>query len=497
MAKYASSDGPIALPTVQISGKTVEETGYDKIASRQSKLDTLTTVILDGHLIACDLQSQVEPLASLTPEATTVDIGFNLFGTLEEASLALGRLSELRSLSLEGNRLRTFACSQTFSMVRSLNVDDMLLTPEELNGLLNSFSSLEELSASANLLSKSGNIRFPVRIQELTLSGNAFTDLSALTAWLSSSEHLLKLVLKNNRIAQIVKGPRTAHNGGFPSCLEELDLSFNEISSWSFLDDLSTYAPGLTRLRITGNPVYRAQTRPNGKIVDESQISMIVIARMTRLKMLNFTAIADKDRLNAEMYYLSLIVEELSNAPEAEAKTIIACHPRYAELCEEYGAPSIERAEKNAYPPNSIAAQLISLRIYVSNPPHSAQLPTRESPEVVEIPQSFTIYNVYGLVGRHFGLVPSCLRLIWETGERDPPDRGMAVHAAVVEEWDSEEEEAGPSASDWVDREVELERGTRPLLTVVEAREAVIRAEIRSDAKHVLLSDFVAQRSPK
>lgn len=44
-----------------------------------------------------------------------------------------------------------------------------------------------------------------------------------------------------------------------------------------------------------------------------------------------------------------------------------------------------------------------------------------EAPDtwIRRIPRSCTVYTLQGLIGKHFGLPPMQLRLVWETGEED------------------------------------------------------------------------------
>ena len=49
-----------------------------------------------------------------------------------------------------------------------------------------------------------------------------------------------------------------------------------------------------------------------------------------------------------------------------------------------------------------------------------------------KLPRTLGIYALKGLVGKMFNLQPMSLKLIWETGELDPPPSG---HNEDDEEW--------------------------------------------------------------
>lgn len=184
-------------------------------------------------------------------------------------------------------------------------------------------------------------------------------------------------------------------------------------------------------------------------------------------KTLNHSPISDKERLNAESYYLSLIVKEVQFAPEELGKQILASHPRYKWLCEEYGEPDIKR-NKNAVNPNSLAARLLRLKCYLAS--------DKTAVHELEIPMSCTAYTVLGVVGKQFGLVPMDCRLIWETGDWVSARTTMAD--VEDEDWDSEDSEA-ETATGKVMREVEITPGTRSIGTWIDGMEATVRVELK------------------
>jgi hypothetical protein len=203
---------------------------------------------------------------------------------------------------------------------------------------------------------------------------------------------------------------------------------------------------------------------------------MLTIARLPQLSTLNYSKITDKERLNSESYYLSQIGKELSLSPKEKEKEILESHPRWKELCEEYGEPKVERQETSTIDPNSLAARLLACSVYSPSAAGNANLPNEEKPLVVEIPKSCSIYKVHGILGRRLGVEPLRLRLILETGEKDRVD--MATWNGV-EEWDSDEEDAEEVGEEWKEREEELIGGTRPLGTFVDGAKARIRVELK------------------
>ena len=202
------------------------------------------------------------------------------------------------------------------------------------------------------------------------------------------------------------------------------------------------------------------------------------------------------------MYYLSRIAKAMADVEEAEESKITSQHPRFAELCEVYGTPTVIRKEITAVDPNSIAARLITFTFYFP-PPTSEHASTEPLTRTKKIPRTFDTYRLKGIVGRLFGQRPMSLKLTWETGELDPV-------AGYEEEWDSsdeeeeeeeEEEESEEAAAKndqlpkrranatdadelvetgkWVRREVELVDSTREVGFWIDGKEARVRVELR------------------
>lgn len=201
---------------------------------------------------------------------------------------------------------------------------------------------------------------------------------------------------------------------------------------------------------------------------------MLTIARLACLSTLNYSFITDKERLNAESYYLSLIAKEVAFAPAADEEAILAAHPRYKALCEEYGEPVIER-EKGGVNPNSLAARLVQIKLYVKDGDGGEEKGSRDAE--LEIPARCTAYTLIGMASRTFGIKPTGLRLVWETGDWVPAPRGD-VRADLESESEDEEDDEENGAGR-VAREVEIVPGTRSVGTWIEGMEATIRVELR------------------
>ena len=371
-------------------------------------------------------------------------------------------------------------CHSALEGVQELALEDTLLDWGELCYVAGKFPSLASLSAGSNQLSMLPPVEYSTLTSALTTLNLEYNDITTLAdlGSLTSLTALRNLHLKGNKITHIA--PPGVSAPVFPSSVQYLDVSYNEISDWSFVDRLPIHFPGITGLRITHNPVYHTTADPGAKALSSEDAHMFTVARIASLRSLNFTAISPADRGNAEMFYLSRVARQLAAVPEAAEDPVRAQHPRYAELCAIYGEPDvIRRDEVN---PSFLEARLVTVRFYCRD---GGERTTR-------IPKSYNVYAVKGIAGKLFGLAPLRLRLVWETGEWDPvagfydrdgdsssDDESDVEDAAPEEQEEQTEGDGEGKPGRWVKREVELKDGPRQLGYCVDGLDAIIRVEER------------------
>lgn len=368
--------------------------------------------------------------------------------------------------------------SDAFDGVGELGIGDNQLSWEEICHISKAFRSLHTLVAGTNHLSTLPTLDYShlsTTLTSINLEYNDFTALSDLGS-LAALTSLRNLHLKGNNIAAISAPDTTCPI--FPHALKFLDISYNQVQDWTFVDSIATHFPGLTALRISHNAVYDARVSDiHSATADEAH--MFTIARIGQITSLNFSKVTTSDRTNAEMFYLSRIAKQLITVPESAENTVLEQHPRYAELCTIYGEPDVIRREE--VNPSFLEARLITVTLHYAG---------RED-KTARIPQSFDIYAVKGVVSKLYGLHPLQLRLIWETGEWDPvASRTRSDDDNEDDSSDDEEEatnlDAAPTLDDkqaaeqpgrWVKREVELKDGPRLLGYCVDGQDVSIRIE--------------------
>ncbi|KAJ5665995.1 Leucine-rich repeat typical subtype [Penicillium maclennaniae] len=471
--------------TIRISSKVVEEVGFDKIRREMAELQELRIVILDGLRLTGVLSSYDQPLdqvqesaieiAATCPKITDLDMSRNLLSHWRDVWEICNQLKHLQRLKLNGNRFQSLEEGLFFKGITELHLEETFLHWDEIAEVASRFPQLSSLILTTNEL-KATTRPLPNSITTLTLDWNEITSLSSIRH-LSALPNLEHLSLRGNNITSITSDPNDTLSFQFPPTVRSVDLSLNQISSWTFLNHLSTLFPGLTTLRLSRNPLYDQPPLPaaiaaatssmsacNPMTVDEA--FMLTLSRFpTTLRTLNFSNISWQDRSNAEMYYLSLIGKTLSATSEEEEPRILAEHPRYVELCELYGEPAITRAVvsdgsgRRVIHPRSVAARLVKMAFRLSG----SDGPIR----VQEIPGSFNSYQVKALVARLFGLSPFGFKLIWETDEWDPIEPDVGQEGA---DWDGDSDDdaavrkvdpVSEEKSRFVRREIELVESTR------------------------------------
>ncbi|KAK0747987.1 hypothetical protein B0T21DRAFT_343701 [Apiosordaria backusii] len=511
---HQQSGQPAPRP-IFFSGKLAEEVGFEKIRRQQAQLGELQYVILDSTKVATaysdDEKAKGQQIGQVCPKIRELDLSRNLLEHFDPVVEVCAELPLLRSLKVNWNRFRNVledkkleSARDAFKGVTELALEDTFLTWHEICHIAARFPALLTLHAGSNQLSSltplPPSAPFTSNLVTLDLEFNQFTSLSDL-APLSALTSLKSLILKKNKISTIADPNNKPPI--FSPTLSYVDLSYNLISSWSFVDTLPACFPGLTSLRFTHNPLYdnpdldtpgstpasapQQQTAAGsgGGLGKTEEAYMLLVARLpSTLKTLNFSTVTPADRADAEMFYLSRITKQLSSVPETEEHAILDKHPKWKYLCDLYGEPAVTRRQE--VNPNFLEARLIDVKFWGVFADDGGEGKEGNNNKEVKIPKSFDIYAVKGIAGRLFGLRPWEVRLVWETGEWDPVG-GFELEEG--EESEGEESEDGVGGQKevggeekkgrWVKREVELKDGPRQFGYCVDGLEVKVRVERR------------------
>lgn len=330
--------------------------------------------------------------------------------------------------------------------------------------LTKGFSSLTSLSAAANEITAITTPLPTPNLASLNLASNFITSLASIKP-LALLPHLATLSLRSNPLISVSSPDQ------FLS-LTHLDLKSTLLDSFVTISPLTRVCPALVSLLITNTPLSRLPSA-----------FLLTLARHPTLNSLNFSVVKPAERQNAELYYLSVIALELSEASSQEdKKRILNEHPRYLELCVIYGEPTAVKKKDGSAgtAAGTLEARIVEFSFYSIIDGNMVE-------KKKDIPRSFDVYRIKGIVGRLFGVRPMECKLIWEMGEWDPVGREEDdVWSCSEEEGDDDDQSRSRAEADneksrgkWVKREVELVDGTKDVGFWIDRREARIRVEPR------------------
>ncbi len=333
------------------------------------------------------------------------------------------------------------------------------------------FPSLKSLSVAGNNLSTFHTPTAPLvslvftTVKTLTLDMNAFTSLAPLcSSLIPHFPSLAMLSLQHNKISAFNCSASTTDQPIpiYPS-IAILNLSHNAITDSRVVSSLPELFPNLTSLRVSNNPFFLNLTPSTTRGTVDAAF-LITVARLPTLTMLNYTSITEKDRMDGELYYLSVAEKEIQKAFEStqsttsdEFRRTLQDWTRHNELCSRYDRENVVNelvaaqdaqplqdatagtvvANQNLpkYPPNTLGARLVTITFQLQNPPTNPQPPTTTTtdttshpphPEAASLtfPRTLDVYRVKSLlmrkIGRTWGLRPLefTFEIVQDAGEQ-------------------------------------------------------------------------------
>ncbi|KAL8998016.1 MAG: hypothetical protein Q9169_002856 [Polycauliona sp. 2 TL-2023] len=456
--------------SIVISGKTVDEVGFDVISKKQSVWSDLTVVSLDAlridnlydKVLNLEQEQQQEESQVLSSglKWQELDLSRNLFAEWDDVTAICAHLEELRILKLNGNRFTISHPNQvqsayTFKNLAELSLANCALEWDNIRTLCTHqrFPVLETLSLAFNPLSSSPSPFLKLHLPNLKTLDLTSCNLATLQT-LSSLTHLPALstfTLRSNPLTTLTTRPPLI----FPQ-IKTLDLASTKLSAFSSLNPILTTFPILSSLKTSQTPL--TASHPSSRL--------ITIARLPGLTILNNTPIPPHERQNAELYYLNTITPLILAAKtKKDEKEVAEEHPQWAHLCEKYGEPesiaqkrnahtstsdtipstidnSDEHTQKAMYPPLSLGANLINFTFiyHTPTPPPPPRLSTSDYQQCAgapppdqrqqeqeqqkqytrSLPKQMDIYRLKAFVGRLFSIPSMELKLVLETDEWDP-----------------------------------------------------------------------------
>ncbi|XP_066452110.1 tubulin-specific chaperone E isoform X3 [Eleutherodactylus coqui] len=309
-------------------------------------------------------------------------------------------------LSLPSNP-SSLASSFTNLVVLSLNRTGIIWNEVLQSAVM--WPALEELHlASNNITCLERPINCLQCLTLLDISKNHINDGNQLHA-ISDLPRLKHLNISDNRISSInFPVQHGSYTESFAS-LNSLSVDGNNISQWSFINELNKLS-SLNSLNCQNNPVMDSDK-------NSETIRQLVIAKISRLKVLNRIEILPQERKGAELDYRKIFGNEWlksggnqnsdMNNPSME---FLIEHPRYSELLEKYGA--LDDAEIKQPQPFALKNQLLTLTIMCPDIPE-------QKPIKKKLPDSMTVQKVKGLLYRLIKVPGSELKLSYESSKME------------------------------------------------------------------------------
>ncbi|KAI0333552.1 hypothetical protein GY45DRAFT_1296987 [Cubamyces sp. BRFM 1775] len=359
----------------------VEAVGLDKIRGKLARLERLREVSLDGECVSkADLPGEIERTC---PGIRGLDLSKNLLPTWDVVASIATELRDLRSLSLNQNRLRPPQLlrpgTTAFQRLEDLQLNGTLTTWDEFRTILIYLPSLRTIELGYNRLQNLVTEQDPqgsprggtnATLHSVNLDSNNLDSFGDICAAMRSLLGIRRLVLTSNYIASIssaVSPPEGQAGEDSPvGGLTHLALAFNRLADWHDIDTLTRWCPQLESLTLAGNPLVEDPThKPHAR--------SFTIAKVPSLRVLDGATVTPKERTDSELLYLSYISKQpLSD----DAKR--AAHPQWQALCTKHGVSDAPTSSATQEMPDTLSNRLINVRIYhaTSAPPRS--LPSAE-----------------------------------------------------------------------------------------------------------------------
>ena len=172
--------------------------------------------------------------------------------------------------------------------------------------------NLGHLIASRNNI---GEVSTSLRKSNLTALDLSYNRIDSLKEVLPLSQlpQLFHLVLRGNPITELTCLPSTIFTS-----LKRLDLADTQLNDLATLDNVPKVFPSLDWLLTKDTPLSRL-----------ASATLLTIARIPNLAVLNHVKVSKEERQNAELYYLSSIAKELEKVSDAEEEAkILRNHQR-------------------------------------------------------------------------------------------------------------------------------------------------------------------------
>ncbi|KAL5636507.1 hypothetical protein ACGC1H_000458 [Rhizoctonia solani] len=356
VSKYIDTFQSDGVETVVLGSSNgailVEGPRLDKVRAKFSQIERLRNISLNEYDVSSVGNPQV--VSKLCQSVQNLDLSKTLVGNWDTIADIIRCTPSLFTLELNFNRIRLTAPLNTahFPKLTHLRLNSTMINWAEACEAMVYLPNLQDLQLGYNQLehllpsSKLSTSEALPSLTTLNLDSNSLGDWVSNMVSCSLIPQLRNLIIPSNTIAAIPRRIDTPTMKEPTLSLHYLTLADNPISNWRDVDSLMTWFPELRELSISLETL--ASDIPPGASRN------FVIARLPLLAKLNGTEVTERERIDAELFYLSWIGRN-GQLSEAHTETL---HPRWKELAIKYDTST----EK----PKSIGENLGSHMISVS-----------------------------------------------------------------------------------------------------------------------------------
>lgn len=406
----------------------IEHVGVNKMQEKLMHLENLFHVSLEYAGVS--EPGPVHEIHGILPKLEELDVRGNLLPDWQAVGLICEELPALKFLDLSNSRIRIPSDSlPIFYNLRTLVLNNCGITWKQVERLKKSLPVLEELHLGGNRLrtieplgedTSGSSVSSPGMFVQgfdslklLSLEGNGIESWEEI-AKLSQLTRLEQLHLSNNMLKNIFylqhqkldhclsnePEPRNAQHKPFEN-LRCLLLGGNKIEDWASIDALNLF-PSLRDVRLSDNPI-SSPTKGGA-------LRYILIARLSKVTMLNGSEVKQRERKDSEIRYVRFVMTTMQGKSQEE---IAREHPRFAELKAQHDIPD-ESWRVGVTGPQKMAAGLLSITLTCVGASAGEKAPITK-----KLPSTTTVGKLKLLCQGFFKLTPMKQRLFLQ--EQDSP----------------------------------------------------------------------------
>ncbi|KAG8084629.1 hypothetical protein GUJ93_ZPchr0010g8990 [Zizania palustris] len=385
---------------------SVELVGKNKVQEKLKNFNELISASVS--FMGVSSTGPLDELKNLVPNLRELDLTGNLLSQWQDIFFLCEVLASLEVIDLTNNTMENdFTKSSFLKNIHVLVLNYCGVTWELVEKIKVSFSCLIELHLMSNrmkiIMAPVGNIvqGFDT-LRLLNLEDNHIDSWDEIVK-LSCLRSLEQLHLNKNMLKHVTYPSNPPLSGSLGDAdavpfekLRVLLLGSNQIDDFLSVDSLNLF-PNLTDVRLSDNPI--ADPAKGGAP------RFVLIARLGKVKILNGSEVSPRERREAEIRYVRLV---MAKAESYDPDEINRLHPRFTELKAFHGIEDEKPISKTSGP-QKMASGLISITLKCVGPSMGEKQPLTK-----KLPPATTVGKLKSLCDGFFKLKDIKLRLYLE-----------------------------------------------------------------------------------